>query len=125
MNVLKLCLNVHYSVVINGSHQELALPSNQGGSAWIRPLKVCKKDSLPKQFILYVNTLDFIKKHPYTEYIASIKVGYVSLLSRVRKIGNKVMITTVKCAIVSNSIQISFILPYVLYYVILIFSFHF
>ena len=53
----------------------------------------------------------------------AIKVD-VSLLSRVRKIGNKVMITTVKCAIVSNSIQI-FILPYVLYYVILIFSFHF
>ena len=37
-------------------------------------------------------TKDFIKKLPYTEYIASIKVGYVSLLSRVRKIGNKVSI---------------------------------
>ena len=70
-----------------------------------------------------MNTLDFSKKHPYYKNIA-IKVD-VSLLSRVRKIGNKVMITTVKYAIVSNSIQISFILPYVLYYVILIFSFHF
>ena len=71
-----------------------------------------------------MNTLDFTKKHPYYNKNIAIKVD-VSLLSRVRKIGNKVMITTVKCAIVSNSIQISFILPYVLYYVILIFSFHF
>ena len=90
MSVLNLYLNVRYSVSIEAT--KTALPFNQGGTAWIRPLKVCKKDSLPKQFILYVNTLDFIKKHPYTEYIASIKVGYVSLLSRVRKIGNKVSI---------------------------------
>ena len=90
MKVLNLCLNVRYSVSFEAT--KTTLPFNQGGTAWIRPLKVCKKDSLPQQFILYVNTLDFIKKHPYTEYIASIKVGYVSLLSRVRKIGNKVSI---------------------------------
>ena len=91
MKVLNLSLNVCYSVTIEAT-KTLPFPSSKAGPIEPAPLKVSKKDSIQKQSNLFVNTLDFIKKHPYTEYIASIKAGYVSLLSRVRKIGNKVSI---------------------------------
>ena len=88
MKVLNLSLNVCYSVTIEAT-KTLPFPSSKAGPIEPAPLKVSKKDSIQKQSNLFVNTLDFIKKHAYTEYVALIKAN-VSLLSRVRKIGNKV-----------------------------------